>query len=295
MSTLTRREFVTLAAAVPLAALAQKAGRMYFCMNEVSSANVDFRAAMEGYGRAGVTHVELFFQPLSAFVMKESPAVARRVLGDAGLTPVSMASAGGIVEPTATRAASVETWKARLDLARNLGVQRYVVPILGTQKYTEADYKAAVDNLRDAGEIATSFGITAQIEFTRTSTLAASLRTALKLVREADHPSVRVMIDTFHFWAGPSKFEELEELRDSEVIHVHFEDVPREPIGELLEQRHRVFPGDGIAPLRRILDVLKRKKYAGALSVEMMDPTIQSMDPYQAAVKARRSVERLLS
>ena len=103
------------------------------------------------------------------------------------------------------------------------------------------------------------------------------------------------MIDTFHFWAGPSKFEELEQLRDGEVVHVHLEDVPGEPVHELLEQRDRVFPGEGVAPLRRILDLLKRKKYAGALSVEMMDPMIQSMDPYQLGLKVRATVERLLS
>jgi len=117
----------------------------------------------------------------------------------------------------------------------------------------------------------------------------------LRLVREANHPNVRLMIDTFHFWAGPSKFEELEQLRDGEVVHVHLEDVPGEPVHELLEQRDRVFPGEGVAPLRRILDLLKRKKYAGALSVEMMDPMIQSMDPYQLGLKVRATVERLLS
>jgi sugar phosphate isomerase/epimerase len=186
-------------------------------------------------------------------------------------------------------------WKSRLELARAIGVDRYVVPVLGTQKYVAEDYKKAVDNLRDAGEVAKSFGITAEIEFTRTSTLAASFSTALALVREANHPNVRLMIDTFHFWGGPSKFEELEELRDGEVIHVHLEDVPRQPVHELLEQRDRVFPGEGIAPLRRIIELLKRKKYTGALSVEMMDPMIQSMDSYQLGLKVRATVERLLT
>ena len=103
------------------------------------------------------------------------------------------------------------------------------------------------------------------------------------------------MIDTYHFWIGPSKFEDLELLRDGELVHMHFEDTPREPVRELLEQRHRVLPGDGVAPLKRIVEAVKRKKYAGALSVELMEPSFQSMDPYQLATRVRAAVEPLLA
>lgn len=62
------------------------------------------------------------------------------------------------------------------------------------------------------------------LEFAKTSTLAGTLPSALKLVRDANHANVRVMLDTFHFWAGPSKFEDLELLRDGELAHLHSED-----------------------------------------------------------------------
>ncbi|HYM10563.1 MAG TPA: TIM barrel protein, partial [Bryobacterales bacterium] len=79
-----------------------------------------------------------------------------------------------------------------------------------------------------------------------------------------------------------------------ELHHLHFEDTPAEPPRELLEQKDRVFPGQGIAPLRRIVEALKRKKYAGPASVEMFDPAIQRMDPYEAATKIRAATEPLL-
>jgi sugar phosphate isomerase/epimerase len=55
-----------------------------------------------------------------------------------------------------------------------------------------------------------------------------------------------------------------------------------------------VFPGEGIAPLRRIVDVLKRKQYAGAASLEMFNPAIQAMDPYLVAMRARAAIEPLI-
>jgi len=40
---------------------------------------------------------------------------------------------------------------------------------------------------------------------------------------------------------------------------------------------------------------LKRKGYAGAASLEMFNPAIQAMDPYQVAMKARATIEPLIA
>ena len=73
--------------------------------------------------------------------------------------------------------------------------------------------------------------------------MPALLPTALKLVREANHPNLRVMMDTYHFWGGISKFEDLELLRDGELHHLHFEDVPADPPREIRDSRIGSSPG----------------------------------------------------
>ncbi len=222
---MNRREFLAVTAAAPLMQTTTRtAGSMFVCMHEASSDRFDFRAAMEGYAKAGIKAVE--------------PALT---------------------------------------------------------KNTEDDYKRAADNLREAGEIARPFGVSIMLEFSRMSRFVGSLPTALQLVRAADHPHVRVMIDTYHFWGGISKFEDLELLRDGELHHLHFEDVPADPPREIQGQPNRVYPGEGIAPLRRIVELLKRKKYAGAASLEMFNPAIQSMDPYEVAKRARAAIEPLIA
>ena len=50
-------------------------------------------------------------------------------------------------------------------------------------------------------------------------------------------------------------------------------------------------PGEGIAPLRRIIEVLKRKKYSGPASFETFNPEIQATDPYQVAMRVRKAME----
>src|SRR5437867_3140060 len=303
MELVNRREFLAMAAALPPLMQANQSGQtnrigtksMFVSMHEASSARFDFKTAMEGYAKAGIRAVEPDLTKVREFVMKESPAAAKRLLQDLGLRAVSSSNQLGLPEPSEQRARNLEDLKWKLELAEAIGADRIVMPSAGTGTYTEDDYKKGVDNLREAGEMAKPSGVSLMLEFTRTSRFASCLPTALKLVREANHPNIKVMMDTYHFWGGISKFEDLELLGDGELHHLHFEDVPADPPREIQGQPDRVFPGDGIAPLRRIVELLKRKKYGRAASLEMFSPMIQAMDPYQVAQKARAAIERLIA
>jgi len=291
---LNRREFVALAA-VPALMQTRPSGSLTLCMHEASSDRFDFRTAMEGYAKAGIRAVEPQLTKVREFAQKESVAAAKRLLDDLGLKAVSSSNQIGLAEPGDARARSLDDLKWKVELAQALGCDRIVAPSAGPGPYTQDDYKRGADNLREAGEIAKPFGVSIMLEFSRTSRFAACLPTALTLVRNANHPNVRVMMDIFHFWGGVSKFEDLELLADGELHHLHFEDVPADPPREIQGQPNRVWPGEGIVPLRRILDVLKRKHYAGAASVEMFNPAIQAMDPYDVAKRARAAVEPLVA
>jgi 2-keto-myo-inositol isomerase len=268
--------------------------RPFVCMHQVSSIDFDFKSAMEGYSRAGIRAVEVVLAKAREFADQESPAAARRLLDDLGLTAASASNHLGAVEPNPDRAKNLDALNAKCELARALGSDKLVVVPAMTTTPTEDDYRKGIDHLREAGDIASRHGITLIFEFSKFFTFANSLTTALMLVRAAGHPHVGLMLDTYHFWVGVSKLEDLDLLHDGELRHLHIEDMPAEPVRELLEQRHRVLPGEGIAPLRRILEILKRKGYRGAASVELMDPSFQRMDPYGLATKVRAALEPLL-
>ena len=301
MTDFTRRDFLGMAAATaalsqaPLDAQSKPGGGLFVCMHGASSDRFDFRAQMEGWAKAGIRAVEPSLVKVREFAQKESVAAAKRLLDDLGLRPVSSSNQLGLPEPGEARVKSLEELKWKVELAQAIGCDRLVAPSAGPGTYAEEDYKRGVDNLREAAEIARPFGVTLMLEFARTSRFVGSLPTALTLVREANHPNVRVMMDTYHFWGGISKFEDLELLRDGELHHLHFEDVPADPPREIQGQPHRAFPGEGIAPLRRIVEVLKRKKYAGPASFESFNPVVQGTDPYQTALRVRKAIEPLIA
>ena len=292
---MNRREFLAATAAAPLVVQPARPAGLFPCVHEVSSNAFDFKTAMEGYSKGGIRAVEVVLAKAREFADKESPATARRLLDDLGLQAVSTSNHTGAVEPNPNRAKNLDDLKAKCELAQVLGGDRIVLVPAMTTKPTDDDYKRGLDNLREAADISGRFNVTLMFEFSRFFTYANTLSTGISIVRAANHPHVRLMMDTYHFWIGPSKMEDLEQLRDGEIAHVHFEDTPREPVRELLEQRHRVLPGEGIAPLERIVETLKRKKYAGPLSVELFDPSFQSMEPSQLATKVRAAIEPLLA
>ena len=266
---------------------------MALCLHQTTSAAAGYRRSLEGYARAGIKYVEVIPPHVEEFVRKEGMAAARRLLSDLGLTAVSSGGVRGLWEPNPARAAALEELKSRCAMIAELGVDRMVCPSAATAKYKADEYKSGLDRMREAGEIASRARMTLMVEFMRGSTYIGTLPTALKMTREAAHPNVRPMFDCYHFWAGLSKFEDLDSIRAGEIHHVHFQDVPDIP-RELLDNGTRDIPGDGVSPLPRILRKLAEKNYSGPLSVELFYPQLQNGDPYEVARRIREKSEPVM-
>jgi len=264
------------------------------CMHQTTSAAAGYRRSLEGYAKAGYKYVEVIPPMVDDFVRTDGMPAARRLLADLGMKAVSSGGVRGLAEPNPDRVKALEALKRNAATTAELGVDRMVCPCGATAKFTRDDYTRGVDNLREAGEIVRPFGVVAMLEFMRGSTFIGTLPTALDMTRKAAHPFVRPMFDCYHFWSGLSKFDDMELIREGEIHHVHFQDVPDMP-RELLDSGTREIPGTGVSPLPRILAALKRKGYGGPLSVELFYPKYQQGDPYEVAMAIRRSAEPLMT
>src|SRR6266853_2079661 len=280
------------AAAIPAAAAS---GKMTLCLHQNTSRAAGYRKSLEGWARAGIKNVELTDVLLDEFLKTDSLEAARRVVTDLGLTPVSGAAVlPDFWLPNTGRAAALETWKKRCEQFSSFGIGRFYCPAVTTRKVTPEDYKGSPDCIREAGEAAKQYRLTAMIEFTRNSTFLSTLTSSLKVIREAAHPNLAPMLDCYHFWSGLSKFEDLDLIRPGEIGHVHFQDVPDMP-RELLDNNTRIIPGDGVSPLDAMLRKLADKGYAGPLSVELFLPKFQNGDPYEIAREIRQKCEVVMS
>src|SRR5579871_386256 len=156
----TRRDFLIGASAAGLSSIAVSgaparaaAGKMMLCMHSNTSAAAGYRAALEGWAKAGIKNVELNALFLDEFLRNETLDGARKVLTDNGLTAVHGAvSVDGLLEPNPDRARAIESLKRRLDMFASLGLKKVYTTSGGMKKLTIDDYKTVADNMRGVGE-----------------------------------------------------------------------------------------------------------------------------------------------
>ncbi|HET9949734.1 MAG TPA: sugar phosphate isomerase/epimerase [Longimicrobiales bacterium] len=307
----TRREFLAAAPALPLAAhltarterhdatpparqSPRQSASMVLAMHQNTSRAAGFRGSLEGWARAGIRYVELNDGMLDDFLESDTLEGARSLLADNDLTPVSASVvAQDLWLPGPDRAESLETWRRRCEQLAALGLERIYSPSLTNRRITREEWAATPDCIRETGEIAREHGLVAMIEFTRTSTHIGTLATSLRMIRAADHPNVRPMLDFFHFFAGLSKPGELDLLGPGELAHAHFQDLADGPL-EAVTNDSRLIPGDGVAPVVPTLRALAAKGYAGALSVELFRRELVTGDPYEVASEIRRKCEAVM-
>lgn len=303
---ITRRNFVLASAAAPLAAVgcgsvetpsepAAPMTKMTLSLHQNTSRAAGYRASLEGWAKAGIQYVELNDGVVDGFLETDTLAAAKQILADNDLTPVSGAViAPDLWLPGPERETALQTWRRHCEQYAELGLPKVYSPSGTSRPVTLEDFAATPDCIREAGDIAAEYDLTAMIEFTRNSTHLATLGSALKAIHDADHPNIRPMIDFFHFWSGLSKFEDLDMLRQGELGHCHFQDLLDAP-RELTDNTYRVIPGDGVTPIAKIIHKLSEKGYAGPLSVELFREEIVNGDPYEVAMEIRTKCERVMT
>jgi 2-keto-myo-inositol isomerase len=291
---LSRRALLFAPLAISVSRAGAAAGRMTLAIHQNTSAGAGYRKSLEGWARAGIKNVEITADLLDGFLKADSLAAAHRVLTDLGLIPVSAAcGVQGLWVPNPNHAVALEELKKRCEMFATLGLSHVYAPTGTTAKFAPDDYKNGADTMRQVGEVARQFRMTAMAEFVRSSTFISTLTSMLQMTRAASHPNIRILFDCYHFWSGLNKFEDLDLLRPGDIGHVHFQDVPDVP-RELLDNTTRLIPGDGVSPLVRILRKLAASGYAGPLSVELFLPKFQQADPYELAGEIRRKAEAVM-
>ena len=283
-----RRDFIAAsfaAAGVNLTPAAPSAGyRFSPCLNEVTTLAAPFRQDCVSYSAAGFRHIELWFDKLRKQNLR--PAEITAFLRDHGLTPVSAcADEGCLWRGQGPLEAKLPELERSFELAQALGVPRYVVFSYVSGNVTPDDQHEAAARLARQAQLAAKYNLRIALEFICRSALIGSIGTALNVLREARQPNAGVCLDVHHFFAGISKFEDLDDVRPGEIEHVHFHDLPGSKPRELLSEPDRLPPGEGVVPLRKITSALARIRYSGNLSTELFGDQFTKGDPRRVALR----------
>jgi sugar phosphate isomerase/epimerase len=100
---------------------------------------------------------------------------------------------------------------------------------------------------------------------------------------ESGHPKACLLPDVYHIYKGGSDFNGLKMLSGKAIQVFHLNDYPADPPRETIRDSDRVMPGDGVAPLTRILRDVHANTSGVVLSLELFSQVYWEQDPLTVA------------
>src|SRR4051812_1002684 len=191
------------------------------------------------------------------------------------------------------REAHWDHFRRRLTILQELGVPLLIVAADFTRELNSDDYARAAAALGGAVELARGSGVRLALEFQKTARFCASLDTTLALIAGCDVEGLGVCLDMFHYYTGPSKFEDLAYLTRDNLAWVQVCDLSGTP-RELAGDGDRILPGDGDFQLEPILDHLGRIGYDGYVSLEVLNPQLWQIPADRVADVGFQAICRVL-
>lgn len=264
------------------------------CISQATTLPSSFADDVANYADAGCTAIEVWLTKLEDHLDRHSVENTHELLKVRGVALVAAAYQGGLLLSQGdARAAHFDHFRRRLQLCQEFGIPTLVVVADFVERIDPPALELAVISLTEAARWAAGFGVTLALEFRARNTFCASLDTALAVVNQCGEPNVGVNLDVFHYYTGPSKFEDLAGLTLDRLAHVQIADLAGVP-RELATDSDRILPGDGDFQLRPILDFLRQLGYGGWVSLELMNPTLWRANPKQVAEIGFTSLRKVL-
>lgn len=208
----------------------------------------------------------------------------RRVLSSEGLQVESaIAFAQWIVDDEEARRKGLEATRRDMEVVRSLGGRRIAAPPAGATDKPGLDLRAAAERYRVLCELGSQFEVAPQLEVWGFSKNLHKLSEVLFVATEAAHPEACILPDVYHLYKGGNDFCSLPFLSGTKIHVFHMNDYPADPPLATINDSHRVYPTDGVAPLGYIFQHLRASGFAGVLSLELFNPEYWKQDALEVA------------
>jgi len=197
-----------------------------------------------------------------------------------------------MVDDAAKREKALEQIKRWMDQLAQIGGTHIAAPPCGDVK--NVDLLRAAERYRAVLKVGDTTGVIPAVEIWGWAQNITRLGQAMLVALEADHPKACILPDVYHLYKGGSGLSGISRLNPNVLAGFHLNDYPATPPRETIADKDRVYPGDGIAPLKTLIRDLKAIGYRGPLSVELFNPDLWKDDPAVVAQTALEKTRRVL-
>ena len=310
-STISRRRIIQLLGASAGAALLPKVGKSLatlspppksaftYCLNmaTIRGHKLGFVKELEVASRAGFRSVEIWIDSLQTYLnnggtLKE----VKKRLDDLGVKVENcIGFASWIVDDEAQRQKGVEQLKREMDMLAQIGCTRTAAPPMGATETPGLDLKKAADRYRTILQLGDTTGVVPQLEMWGFSKNLSRVSDVMYVALESGHPSAKVLLDVFHLYKGGSPLETLSLVNPSATDILHVNDYPAGLSAAAITDADRLYPGDGVAPVKKILQTLRKQGQPLIISTEVFNKKYYSQDALTVAATALAKMKAVTS
>lgn len=258
--------------------------RIRFSLNTstISGQKLGIEKYIDIAARAGYECIEPWIGDLKAYVSDGGTLRnLKKLLDDSKVSPINaIGFAPWMTDDEEQRKAGFKQMREEMEIMASLGCPRIAAPAAGVKDLPNL-FKVG-ERYRELLELGRQTGVRPQLEIWGASVFH-HIGQAMMSVAVANDPDVRILPDVYHLFRGNSGFESLKML-DGNVIEVfHMNDYPGDIPREQMEDKDRIYPGDGVAPLKQIIADLKAMEGEKILSLELFNREYWKQDPLTVA------------
>ncbi len=269
------------------------------------------------YAEAGWPGMEVWLTKLETHLESHSLAETRQLLDDHHLAIAAASYQGGLLlSQGEQRRAHFDDFKKRLELCQQMRIGTLILAadfvgvagdgwrVAGAEPASvlpathhpppATHFERAVVSLAQAAQWAAAFDVRLALEFRGRNAFCTSLETALALVLQCGEDNVGINLDIFHYYTGPSKFEDLARMPVEKLAFVQVCDLAGVP-RELATDADRILPGDGDLSLEPFVHFLRQIHYEGWVSLELLNPTLWRTPTNLLAQTSLSAMQKMLN
>ena len=242
---------------------------------------------IEVASKAGYDGIEPWMRDIEKFIAAGgTTAELRKRIEDAGLFVAgAIGFANWISDNEEERKTGLQAARHDMELVAQLGGKLIAAPPVGAHRGDSVSPPLGkiATRYRALCEVGASVGVQPQLELWGFSPTLSRLGELAYVATEAAHPSACVLPDFYHIYKGGNDFAGLAMIESSKMLCFHINDYPADPPRPLIADKHRVFPGDGVCPLPKVIRGMLDRGFTGTFSLELFNPDYWNRDALAVA------------
>lgn len=249
-------------------------------MSTIRGQKLGFIGELQTAAKAGFSSVEIWIDTFQAYLQNGgSTAEAKKIIDGLGITVENaIGFAKWIADDEPTRKTALKQLQSEMELLAKIGCKRIAAPPMGATALPLIDLNIITERYITILQMGKQTGVKPLVEMWGGSQNLRKISHVLYVATESGHRDASVLLDAFHIFKGGSDPESLSFVGKHAVEIFHINDYPAGIAPAKISEPDRIYPGDGIAPLKAMLKVLKNPEKPVVLSLEVFNESYYAQD-----------------